>query len=158
MDPLPKRSRPNRVESHFDRAGRGAVVFVTVCTRNRKPILANDAAHRLLTTVWRKADAWHVGRYVLMPDHIHFFCSPTGKEPYSDLKTWISYWKNQASKRWPIPEQKNIWQQGYWDRDLRSAQAYEAKWNYVFENPVRQSLVADAKDWPFQGEINVLEW
>jgi hypothetical protein len=32
------------------------------------------------------------------------------------------------------------------------------KWSYVRENPVRAGLVARAEDWPYQGELNVLDW
>src|SRR5438270_13116046 len=46
------------------------IVFVTVCTKNRKPILANDVTHALLRRAWIAADSWLVGRYVVMPDHV----------------------------------------------------------------------------------------
>ncbi len=52
------------------------IVFVTACTRNRQPWLANAAVHALLRAVWTEADAWLVGRYALMPDHLHLFCAP----------------------------------------------------------------------------------
>jgi REP element-mobilizing transposase RayT len=71
-----------RVESEFKRLphlrpfARQAIVFLTVCTSHRRPLLANEAAHEVLRTVWTKAAAdygWYVGRYVLMPDHVHLF-------------------------------------------------------------------------------------
>jgi len=32
--------------------------------------------HDLLCSVWREATAWLVGRYVIMPDHVHLFAAP----------------------------------------------------------------------------------
>jgi putative transposase len=49
------------------------------------------------------------------------------------------------------------WQKGFFDHVLRSEESYSEKWLYVVENPVRRGLVAQAQDWPFQGEIAPLE-
>ena len=46
-----------------------------------------------------------------------------------------------------------IWQRGFFDHLLRSAESYGQKWNYVRENPVRARLVAKPEDWPYAGEI-----
>jgi hypothetical protein len=47
-----------------------------------------------------------VGQYVIMPDHIHLFCSP-GRLPVPSLKQWVEYWKGQIAVRWPVNEEKN---------------------------------------------------
>ena len=52
------------------------IVFLTVCTKNRKLILANEPAHQLLLEAWNTTDSWNVGRHVVMPDHVHLFCAP----------------------------------------------------------------------------------
>jgi putative transposase len=56
------------------------IVFLTVCTKDRAAWLASDAAHAALLEAWREADAWWVGRYVLMPEHLHLFCAPVNLE------------------------------------------------------------------------------
>ena len=40
---------------------------------------------------------------------------------------------------------------------LRSDESYADKWNYVRENPVRAGLFRDASEWPYQGEIVVID-
>src|SRR6266480_3914535 len=60
---------------------RSIVIFLTVCTRYRKPLLANDEAARLIMDSWQAANFWRVGRYVIMPDHIHLFCAPNTFPP-----------------------------------------------------------------------------
>ncbi len=134
-------------------AGRSALVFVTVCAAGRRPILARDDVHRLLLESWQAADAWLVGRYVVMPDHVHLFCAPASRDAVS-LSVWIAFWKSAASRHWPRPEEQPVWQASYWDRQMRAAESYGEKWSYVRANPVRAGLVADADAWPFAGELN----
>src|SRR5207245_11155996 len=54
-----------------------AIFFVTACTRNRKAILASEQVTEILIDDWQNAQrhGWHVGRYVIMPDHVHLFCA-----------------------------------------------------------------------------------
>ncbi|MCG8600635.1 MAG: transposase [Verrucomicrobiales bacterium] len=134
-----------------------AIVFVTVCTKGRRLLLATEAAHELLVSCWKEADLWRVGRYVILPDHIHMFVSPSGRDS-PIVKAWVKYWKSQVSRRWPNAEQKPIWQRDVWDRQLRTSDSYQRKWNYVRSNPVRHELVERECDWPFQGELNKLDW
>jgi putative transposase len=49
------------------------IVFLTVCTKDRGPWLACGEAHQALLDALKAAGTWCVGRYVLMPDHLHLF-------------------------------------------------------------------------------------
>ena len=113
--------------------------------------------HELLIRSWQRANLWIVGRYVIMPDHIHLFCAPAAHE-FPPLKKWVQYWKAMASLRWPNPADQPIWQQDYWDTQLRQGDSYTEKWHYVINNPVRAGLVEKSEDWPFQGELEILFW
>jgi REP element-mobilizing transposase RayT len=149
----PRRRTPAHPEP---RGLKSVIVFVTLCTAKRKPILANPAAVATLQRAWRDADGWAVGRYVIMPDHLHLFCAPARDEV--TLKQWLRHWRSLASRRWPYPEEQPIWQPDLWDTQLRQGDDYEAKWEYVRNNPVRHGYVETADAWPFAGEIAVLEW
>jgi putative transposase len=133
-----------------------ALIFVTVCTARRKPILANAATHEVVRAAWGVADAWAVGRYVILPDHIHLFCAPRRDDV--EIGQWVRYWKSSASRRWPRPEEHPIWQSDFWDTQLRHGESYDAKWDYVRSNPVRHGLVDVPEAWPFAGEMNELFW
>src|SRR6266403_1796885 len=55
------------------------VYFITVCTKNRRKALTSEFAARVLIDEWQRArehHLWVIGRYVIMPDHVHFFCRP----------------------------------------------------------------------------------
>src|SRR5207248_6123302 len=138
-----------------ERHNRAVVVFVTACTVKRRAILASRI-HQTIVGAWREASTWLVGRYVMMPDHIHFFRAPNGTDIPS-LERWMRYWKSGATKRIGA-KGGNVWQRDRWDRQLRSAESYSDKWEYVRRNPVRQGYCDDPDEWPYQGELNILQW
>ena len=156
-----KARRPQRkAPAHFspiESGFRSVIIYLTVCVDRRRALLANERAAGLIVEAWQAAAFWCVGRYVIMPDHIHLFCAPN-IFPAQPLKKWIECWKNHVTrgwaKRWQIP----IWQREFWDRQLRRLESYNEKWEYVRNNPVRHGFVSRAEDWPYQGELNVLEW
>ena len=136
---------------------RPIIVFVTVCSKDRKPFLANELALNCLLKAWNKADLWQIGRYVILPDHLHLFCSPAVLD-HPPLIKWISYWKSLAANSWPFPDQSPIWQRHFWDTQLRRSDSYDEKWEYVRSNPVRHGLIQNADDWRWQGELADLRW
>jgi len=153
MDAIPKppqRKHPShRVVEHPDRP---TIVFVTVCTNLRQPVLSNERVHALLRDVWSSAGAWVVGRYVIMPDHVHLFAGVGSRE--LPLTNWVSFWKRAFTRRHGVA----LWQENYWDTTLRNASHAGERWEYIRQNPVRAGLVANADDWPWQGELNELRW
>ena len=153
---LPERHYPARRKLD-DLGNRSNLVFVTVCTHGRKPILALSDIHGLLKELWGGRSHWLVGRYILMPDHLHLFCSPAISTP-GNVRAWVAYWKSRASARWPRAAEQPVWQREAWDRQVRQGESYGAKWEYVRNNPVRAGFVVRAEDWPFHGELNKLVW
>ena len=219
----------NSVMTYHD--NRSVILFVTVIVDQRLPVLANDLAHACTRKAWQTVCGWIVGRYVIMPDHLHFFCSPATFPP-EDFHRWVRRWKAQVSRTFPMclrvgwartsvsmaPQRERsrlsrpddwaatsaappavaapaawaatsaappaaagiaawaatsaappavavvpkrfrpLFQPDCWDRQLRSGESYSQKWQYVRNNPVRKGLVANADDWPYQGEMNVLQW
>ena len=128
-------------------------MFLTVCTADHRLLLATPKMHDLLRESWRKASVWLVGRYMIMPDHIHLFCAP-GTIPPESLQSWVAYWKRLVA----FSSGGSFWQKNFWDTQLRCHENYDVKWDYVRENPVRTGLVKNPNDWPHQGELNVLRW
>lgn len=110
-----------------------------------------------VTSSLNPGNQWVVGRYVIMPDHIHLFYAPAVYE-YPTLTNWGKYWKTLVSRKWPKPDQHPIWQQSFWDTQLLQGDSYAEKWHYVKTNPVRQGLVKHSNDWKYQGEIETLFW
>lgn len=126
--------------------------FLTACTANRQPLLANDRTQKSLTEFAERAvnRGVCVGRYVLMPDHLHLFAA------FGSSSVSVSEWM-KALKRSLASQLGIAWQRGFFDHVLRSRESYAEKWRYVLENPVRAGLVNEAREWPYQGEIHRLE-
>ena len=150
----PKRKRPAHLPN-IDRFNQPTIVFVTVCSKDRRPILACKRVHEVLLNVWPRATQHVVGRYVVMPDHIHLFCSPAVHEP-ENVRNWVGYWKRLASCE--LTDLMPVWQRDCWDTQLRHVRHYDEKWAYVVRNPVRKGLVTDVAEWLYQGVVNELRW
>ncbi len=138
---------------HVD-AQRPTIVYLTVCTKDRRRWLACAAVHSALRAAWVESEEWLVGRYVVLPDHLHLFAAPSSGPVSFD--NWVRYWKSRFRRRYGHSECR--WQSGYWDTTLRSEGSYDSKWAYVRNNPVRHGLVRHAEEWPYQGELHALWW
>jgi putative transposase len=93
-----------------------------------------------------------VGRYVIMPDHMHLFVRGG---PNFILERWIAGLKRAISVK--LGFRGKLWQPGFFDHVLRSEESYGEKWQYVRDNPFRAGLVAKAKNWPHQGEFIMID-
>jgi len=110
------------------------IYFITTCTFKRRAILASKEAAAILTDTWRNARSrhgWAIGRYVIMPNHVHFFCS--AELGAKTLPMFVRAWNQWTSKR--IKRELNLagtfWQEEFFDHVLRSSESYSQKWDYV---------------------------
>ena len=141
---LPSREFPNQ----------SVAQFISCNVANRRPLLARPEIHRVLLESWHKADQWLVGRYVIMPDHVHFFCAPHNL--HFGIDQWIEFWKSRFSRR--HLEQPWSWQRKSFHHRLRNRIEYEDKLIYVRKNPLRKQLVSRPDEWRYQGRIHDLRW
>jgi len=159
--PMP--ATDERMHKHLRRLERvwvdWPIYFITICTFKRRPILTSREVAEILIDEWQDSHnrhGWAIGRYVIMPDHLHFFCSAEldGKA----LPTFMQAWKQWTSKRIvrELKFSRKIWQEEFFDHVLRSSESYSQKWDYVKENPVRAGLVSGSDEWPWQGEVESL--
>jgi len=134
--------------------------FVTFNTRKRDHLLDNALVHDAFVGFCGRAHDEHdvaVGKYVLMPDHIHLFAALP--ENGIRLTRWMQSLKNVLGKalghrgiEYPY------WQEGFFDHVLRSGESYGRKWEYVRQNPVRAGLRESPDEWPWQGEMIQIEF
>ena len=135
------------------------VYFLTTCTHLRRPILHQTNIPDLLIASWlasRVISGWRIGRYVVMPDHVHFFAQPgpDGKTLSHFMRDWKRWTGGRISQALRL--ESPVWQAEFFDHVLRSAHSYNQKWTYVCENPVRAGLVARPEEWPHAGECEPL--
>jgi putative transposase len=140
--------------------------LVTICTLERRAILANPEVHESFREFGERGQEFliGVGRYVIMPDHLHAFVRIGGDV---SLSRWVKGLKRTLDKTLEssghtattIPGCliNSFWQPGSFDHLLRHSESYADKWHYVAMNPVRAGLVSSPGDWPFRGEIVLID-
>ena len=142
---------PRRLDIIFPR---NPLYFVTCCTYRRRLYLANDYVHASFIKFAQRAQidfGIAVGRYVILPDHLHLFVALPDDVKLGD---WVGALKRVLARTVKTPDSSDpVWQRGFFDHLLRSCESYSKKWNYVRENPVRAGLVSHTDDWPYSGEI-----
>ena len=127
--------------------------FVTCSILQRRHLLAFEDAHQAFVEYAQGnvPRSLFVGRYVLMPDHLHFFVELPDESQLGDfvrlMKQSLSMTLKGRGERYPY------WQPGFFDHVLRNEESYAEKWEYVRDNPVRAGLVSRVEEWPYQGEI-----
>src|SRR4030042_553664 len=79
---------------------RSIIYFVSLCTLDRAPVLDSPQVFEILTATLKEAaekESWLVGLYVVMPDHVHLFCSPASDD--ADLSRFLKRFKSVSTRR-----------------------------------------------------------
>ena len=84
-----------------------------------------------------------------MPDHLHLLVEGTTLEV--DLRRFVSAFKQQTGFGFVRQYSAQLWQDGYYDRVLRSDEETPDVVRYILDNPVRAGLVALFDQYPYSG-------
>jgi len=146
--------KPNRL-SNYDYNQNGAY-FVTICTRDRKPILSaivgdgfpvpkstGKIAEEYIYKIPEKYPTVSIDRYVIMPDHIHLLLridtDPNGTgNPSPTLGNIIGWYKYQVTKQANLQTNapgERLFQRSYYDHVIRNQCDYDEIWQYIENNP-----------------------
>ena len=138
------------------------VYFITICTRDREPILSkiiirddgsafpclNPAGHiveKYMSLLSVKYPTANIDRYIIMPDHVHLLLrlelshsrvvefSPT----LGNILGWFKYQTTKEINAITEETGKHIWQRSYYDHIIRNDIDYLNIWQYIDENPLR---------------------
>jgi len=151
------KNTPKRLSSIYQ-CYSNPVYFVTFNTMYRINILDNRNVFDLFVeyALTNLESGRAVGKFMIMPDHIHFFVR---LDENSKLSIFVSLMKQFISKNLSNDlNSKKIWQPGFFDHLLRNGESYSEKWHYVMMNPVRYGFVDKSEDWSWQGEITRIEF
>lgn len=128
---------------------KAVIYFITCCTHNRLQLFTAEPIVKLaLDELVKSRDRlhWWVGGVVLMPDHVHLFCSPPDRHDH-DLSRFIGAWRAAVSRQLKLLRlEEPFWQKSFFDHSLRSDESYGNKWEYVRQNPERAGL-SDFQRW-----------
>ena len=129
----------------------GGHYFFTLVTAQRKPILCNEAAIKVLRQAFIRVMAkrlFSINAFVLLPDHLHcIWTLPADDHDFATrwrlIKTWFT--KHYETNSGPG---KSPWQQRYWEHLLRDELDYQRHIEYIHYNPVKHGYVQEPLDWP----------
>ena len=143
--PFPKRPRLK----DFNYSGTYAY-FVTILTKDHTPYFKEaeviDSLIDILIETAR-SERFDVLAYCFMPDHFHLLV--IGKDDKSNLKKFISLFKQKSGYWFKKNYNENLWHISYYDHILRKEESIENVALYILENPVRKGLVSDFREYPF---------
>jgi REP element-mobilizing transposase RayT len=95
------------------------IYLVTCCTASRQKVLANAQAHEAICAAWQRLGDWRTGRYVVMPEHVHFFIAPLARD--ASLSKCVQAFRSFVTKTLrPVGYPYPLWQREFFDHLLRS--------------------------------------
>ena len=133
--------------------------FITICTFNKDQIFKdNPSIVTGLIDILREQSRtfrFKIWAYCFMPDHIHLLLE--GDDVNSDLRKFISSFKQLSSFYYKTRIGKQLWQINYYDHVLRREEDNINVAYYFFNNPVRKGIVDDFKQYKYIGsfEFNI---
>lgn len=129
--------------------------FITICTFNKEQIFKDNPS----TVTWfvdilreqSRTFRFKIWAYCFMPDHLHLLLE--GDDVNSDLKKFISSYKQISSFYYKERVGKQLWQINYYDHVLRKEEDNMNVAYYIFNNPVRKGIVDDFNQYKFIGSF-----
>jgi REP element-mobilizing transposase RayT len=102
--------------------------------------------------------------YCFMPDHLHALL--IGLETLSNVGTCADRFKRRAGLDFRRLDGGRLWQEGHFDRSLRSSEVTIDVVAYILNNPVRAGLCKAPDDYPFSGSsrysvediVDAMQW
>lgn len=142
----------------------GGTYFFTVNTLHRQRILTDAdvrAALRHAIVQVRATMPFTIDAWVLLPDHLHcIWTLPAGDADFSTrwrvIKTLVTQHCRGRLERQALltarrhrKQQSTLWQNRYWEHQIRDERDLVGHVNYIHYNPVKHGYTACAADWPY---------
>ena len=142
--PLPERKTSNLRHARISQAG--GRYFLTICTRNRDPVLTAPVNAKRISgvfTILQSAGDIDLHAATIMPDHLHLlFTLGTGLT----LGQSMAKLKNLARDFGRVPWR---WLEDGFEHRLRPHELTEDYGFYIFMNPYRARLLPTNESWPW---------
>jgi REP-associated tyrosine transposase len=119
--------------------------FVTSATFNRRRLFQVAAnAELFLESLQHDRHEGHykLHSFVVMPDHVHLLLTPQ----YLPIERVVAFIKGGFSHR--LGSKFPVWQRGFTDHRIRYRNEFDARREYIHENPVRARMVELPESYP----------
>lgn len=133
--------RPAREKTRYSEA----TYFITSQTADRLPLFRHErwCALFLETILSYRPSIYQLHAFVIMPDHFHLLISPqvSLERAVQHVKGGFSF-KAKREFKW----NGGLWQAGFSDHRIRSAEDCQLHLGYILSNPVRAGLARSAEE------------
>jgi putative transposase len=132
--------------------------FLTFCCQARRLIFRDSVqAFSIVGAIKEVAESksFLVHAYCVMPNHAHVVVE--GSRDDSDLERFAKTFKQLTAFRYKQESGERLWQKRFYDHVLRAADSLDAVAWYVWLNPVRAGLCAEARSYPYSGSLTI-DW
>ena len=126
--------------------------FLTICTADRAEIFTSDEVLQPVTTDLLRTSRdyrFEVIAYCFMPNHFHGLFESLAAD--CQFIKFANMFKQRTAFSHRRSCGKALWQAGYFDRVIRRAESTMDVAAYILENPVKASLCAEPREYPFIG-------
>ena len=126
--------------------------FVTTKTASGKEVFSSSESAEVLldTLIYGKDKGWYkLISFVVMPDHLHLILVPEDRSLSDIIQSIKGFSAKKINTK--LERKGPVWESGYYDYLLDSREKLKARIRYIRENPVREGLVDDSRDYPFSG-------
>jgi putative transposase len=126
----------------------GQTYFVSSQTVERQPFFRHERWAILMQEVLQhyRGESYLLHAYVVMPDHFHLIISPNGtlERAMQNIKGGFSF-RAKSAFGW----KHNIWQVGFSDHRIRTAEDWDRHIVYMRHNPVKNKLCLSSEDYRY---------
>jgi putative transposase len=130
------------------------IVFITIVTYNRRPILLNNIETLRNAFKSVKYD-YKIIADIILPDHLHLLIQAEKAEDFSKI---IASFKANFSKNMPFNNEQNpkqierrekgIWQRKYYDHIIRNENDFHRHIDYIHYNSIKHKNI-NPSDWKY---------
>lgn len=137
------------------------VVAYTICTKGGMNFFVNfemfSICERKLLEELEKSDCSSLV-YLFMPDHCHLLIK--GNSIHANSYNCVKMFKQKTGYYFSKNKYNFKWQKDFYDHILRRDEEIQKQVYYILNNPVRNNILSDWKEYEFKGstEFNFQEW
>jgi putative transposase len=139
----------------FDYKGQYAY-SVTMCSHHKVEVFKNEVTVKVCLGAlkeWSQKCEFSVWAYCFMPDHLHLLVE--GNRADSDLRRFVSGFKQKTGFLHKSNAGKRLWQVNYYEHVMRREEDLRIAAEYIWDNPARKGLVEDYRKYRYSGSFKI---
>jgi putative transposase len=125
--------------------------FITICAHMQQNLFQREEVAELMVATflkYRDAGEFELHEYVVMSNHIHLLLSLHDQQKLGRVIQLIKGGFSHSLREMGIVF-RAVWEQRYYERQVRDTNEFAEFARYIRQNPVRKGLVENVEDYPY---------